>query len=58
MSNEIAKPFVWKSSKSNGGGEFLVTDMVSRHLFYTWLMIWNHSAPVELQIKEGKCSKE
>jgi len=27
--------------------------MSTHHVFFTWLMIWNHSAPKELRIKKG-----
>jgi hypothetical protein len=27
--------------------------MKTKHLFYTWLMIWNHAAPIELRIWEN-----
>lgn len=30
------------------------SDMETRHVFYTWLLIWNHSCPEELVRPEGK----
>jgi hypothetical protein len=42
--------FIWRSAACNGGGKFSVTEMRTKHLFYTWLMIWNHAAPSYLRI--------
>lgn len=51
---EVKKPFFWRSAACNGGGERSVKEMETKHLFYTWLMIWNHSAPQELRIWDTK----
>lgn len=49
MEKSLIDPrFKWKTSNDNN---FISPkDMHSKHLFYTWLMIWNHSAPKELRI--------
>lgn len=44
---EVQKAFQWRA---NSGKFYYVKDMATRHLFYTWLMIWNHSAPREQKI--------
>lgn len=46
----VEKEFVWQTSKHNGGEAVPVSKMGSRHLFYAWLMIWNHSAPPALRV--------
>jgi hypothetical protein len=50
LSEAIEKEFVWKCSDQRGGFFIPVSQMHTKHLFYTWLMIWNHAAPVELRI--------
>jgi len=45
------KEFQWRDRR----GEFHdVSQMASRHLFYTLKMIWNHSAPEEFKIEPYK----
>ncbi|ATN95005.1 hypothetical protein [Leptospira phage LE3] len=44
---EIKKAFQWRSRE---GKFYYPKDMATRHLFYTWLMIWNHSAPKEQKV--------
>lgn len=44
--------FHWRT---RGGEEFLrPANMETRHVFFTWLMIWNHSCPEELVRPEGR----
>jgi len=38
--------FVWRSREGN----LLVKDMKAKHIFYVWLMIWNHAAPKHMQV--------
>ncbi len=54
MENTIVKPFMWKVNVFHGGGELSVDEMETKHLFYTFLMIWNHSAPKKLRIWEKR----
>lgn len=36
-------------------GEMLLpSEMATRHVFYTWLLIWNHACPPALVRKEGR----
>lgn len=51
MSKHVIKPFRWRDRKGNF---HYVTDMDSRHLFYTVRMIWNHSAPENVKLKPYK----
>lgn len=44
---ELEPNFKWRDRKGNF---YLVKDMETRHLFYTWLMIWNNAAPFKLRI--------
>lgn len=50
MDNQLCKEFIWQVSANHGGESIPVSQMKTKHLFYTWLMIWNHSAPKELRI--------
>lgn len=44
---KVARGFRWRDR----GGEFHdPLQMDTKHLFYTWLMIWNHSAPPHMRI--------
>lgn len=44
---ETAAPFKWRDRT----GAFLeLREMSTKHIFYTWLMIWNHAAPEALKI--------
>lgn len=43
--------FMWRTK----GGEMIApSKMETRHVFYTWLLIWNHSCPEELVRPEGR----
>jgi hypothetical protein len=45
---EVDPGFKWKTRDD----EFVrPKDMHTSHLFYTWLMIWNHSAPEEYRVR-------
>ncbi len=43
--------FMWRTK---GGDMIAPRDMETRHVFYTWLLIWNHSCPKELVRPEGR----
>lgn len=47
VSKEVTVQFRWRSRK---GVFHLPEEMETHHLFYTILMIWNHSVPPELRI--------
>lgn len=49
MSKELTPPFVWVTSTKDGSRHLKVTEMKTRHLYYTFLMIWNHSAPKHMR---------
>jgi len=46
-----AKVFEWKDRNNNF---YKVTEMETRHLYFTLRMIWNHVCPEELQLKPFK----
>ena len=48
MSTELAKPFLWKTQD---GDRHLISDMSTKHLFFTIRMVWNHSRPLEDRIE-------
>lgn len=45
---EAEKPFIWRTKDRHL--LLPVNEMNTKHLFYTLLMIWNHSAPKDAQI--------
>lgn len=50
-SRELVAGFQWRTR----GGELLnPAEMETRHVFFTWLLIWNHSCPKHLVRSEGK----
>ncbi len=42
--------FQWKQAK---GKYTLISDMNDKHVFYTWLMLWNHNCKPEHKIWEN-----
>ncbi len=43
--------FHWRTR----GGDFVrPANMETRHVFFTWLMIWNHACPEQLRRPEGR----
>lgn len=48
MQNKIDKTFKWKDRFEDF---HYPCEMNTNHIFYTVLMIWNHSQPEELKIK-------
>lgn len=44
---EVIKDFKWKDKNNN---YYNVKDMTTKHLFFTFKMIWNHTVPDELKI--------
>lgn len=44
---EFDNSFRWKDRY---GSKHRPKDMTTKHLFYTWLMIWNHSVPARYNI--------
>ncbi len=47
-SSQLQTEFKWRDRK---GKTHLVSNMETRHLFYTLRMIWNHSAPINLRLE-------
>jgi hypothetical protein len=44
---DLEREFIWKDREDN----FIrVSQMDTKHVFYTWLMIWNHGVPPWHQI--------
>ena len=50
-SKAVKPPFEWRDQK---GVFHKVTEMETRHLFFTLRMVWNHSAPDDLKIEPFK----
>lgn len=49
-SNKCTEPFLWRQS----GGEWIsVKVMETRHIYWTLVMIWNHSAPEVARLPIG-----
>lgn len=50
-SQPVDAGFHWRTK----GGDFVRPgNMETRHVFFTWLMIWNHSCPEDLVRSEGR----
>jgi hypothetical protein len=51
FNKDVALNFQWRTQF---GEMYYPREMVTRHVFYTWLLIWNHSCPAELVRPEGR----
>lgn len=40
--SQVTEPFVWRTRH---GEAVAISDMTTKHLFFTFRMVWNHSAP-------------
>lgn len=47
LTDDIVAGFRWKDRENNF---YYIHEMITRHLFYTVRMVWNHSAPEHMKL--------
>jgi hypothetical protein len=52
--NTPVEAFRWRTSTKDGKRSLLPSEMETRHVFYTLLMIWNHTMPIEARTEGYK----